>query len=112
MQKGVLRLFSGIVVLVLAGGVAQAGTNIVMCDSSGTTFNVPIDTDKDSCFKAPNGAIVCADTSGDSNFSVTCDPGSKFTGRSLTEYDAVPGEGCNIMGKSSAGDGELFSRRH
>ena len=68
MRKEVSRLLSGIVVLVLVAGVAHAGTNIVTCDSSGTTFNVPIDTDRDSCFKAPSGATVCAGTSGDSNF--------------------------------------------
>jgi hypothetical protein len=108
MQKRVLRLFSGIVVLVLASRVVQAGTNNVTCNSTGTTFNVPIDTDKDSCFTAPNGATDCSDTSRDSNFSATCDSGSKFTGRSLTEYDAVPGEGCNIMGKVAPGMASCF----
>jgi hypothetical protein len=99
MWKGTLGLFGGIAVLtLLAGGVAHAGTQKVTSTSSGTTVNIPIDVDSDSCFAAPSGAMVCTDYSANFNFSGKESPGGGFTGQSVFEFDFVSGTSCNIGG--------------
>src|SRR5579863_2403831 len=99
MQIRRFKLFGGIAVLtLLAGGVAHAGTQKVTSTSSGITVNIPIDVDSDSCFAAPNGAIVCTDYSAYFNFSGKESPGGGFTGQSVFEFDVVSGTSCNIGG--------------
>src|SRR5262245_58892432 len=84
--------------LALASGRAEAKTKHFKCSVSGSGVDIPIDLDSDSCFAAPNGATVCTDYSGNSSFAGKCSPGERFTGQNITEYDPVPGTGCNILG--------------
>jgi hypothetical protein len=99
MQIRGFKLFAGIVVLMfVAGGVAHAGTQKFTSTSSGTTVDIPIDPDSDSCFAAPSGAVVCTDYSAYFNFSQKRSPGGNFTSQSVFEFDPVSGTSCNIGG--------------
>jgi hypothetical protein len=99
MQIRGLKVFAGIVVLMfVAGGVARAETKKFRCSFSGTSVDVPVDIDGDSCFTASNGATVCTDTSGYGNSSAKCN-GASVTSQNINEYDFVPGtSSCNILG--------------
>jgi hypothetical protein len=102
-MKTRLRVFRGLagiaaLMLVAVGGVAHAGTKKVTSTSSGTTVNIPIDVDSDSCFAAPSGAMVCTDYSAYFTFSGKESPGGGFTGQSVFEFDPVSGTSCNIGG--------------
>jgi hypothetical protein len=102
MRKGAIRLFGGFAALVLlAGGVAHAGTQKFTSSFSGTAISIPIDVDSDSCNKAPNGATVCTDSSVYFNLAGKSSPGGRFTSQSIVEYDPVSGPGCNILGTST-----------
>jgi hypothetical protein len=101
MRKGAFRLFGGLAMLMLlAGGAAYAGTQKFTSSFSGTTANIPLDPDSDSC--TTSGAVtVCTD------FSVYFNSASKTTGiigdgtaQGVEEYDPVPGSGCNLFGAS------------
>jgi hypothetical protein len=115
MHKRVVRLLTGLVVLMLAaGGVAHAKTQEFTSSLSGTVVDVPVDFDSDSCFTASNGGTICTDTSGYSNFagkrsavdSSARDSaaegdssGGDFTAQEVIEFDFVPGTtSCNIGG--------------
>jgi hypothetical protein len=100
MQKGALRLFCGVAVLgLLAGGIAHAGTQKFTSSSSGTTANIPLDLDADSCTTS-GGVTVCTDFSVYFTFSskATGTIGGDSTDQAVEEYDPVSGSGCNIMG--------------
>ena len=101
MEIRVLKLFAGIAALMfMAAGVVHAGTKNFKSSASGTTVDVPVDIDSDSCFLASNGATVCTDTSGYDNFAGSSSPGGGFTGQNVVESDFVTGTGtsCNVFG--------------
>lgn len=96
------KLLARIVVLMfVAGGVAQAGTKTFKGSYSGTGVDVPVDIDSDSCFTAQNGATVCTDTSAYDNFGGMISPGGSFTGQVVEEFKFATGPNtgsCNIFG--------------
>ena len=104
MQKGAFRLFGGLAMLMLlAGGAAYAGTQSFKSSASGTTANIPLDPDSDSCTTS-GGVTVCSDFSVYFNYAskATGTIGGDSTDQAVEEYDPVSGSGCKIMGASVA----------
>lgn len=100
MQKAALRLFAGMTVLIfVVGGVVHAGTKRFKASISGTTVNIPLDLDADSCTTS-GGLTVCTDFSTyfTSSAKATGSIGGANTGQAVEEYDRVSGSGCTIMG--------------
>jgi hypothetical protein len=86
------------VVLALVSGTAEAGTKDLKCSFSGTSVDIPIDLDSDTCSTGANGVTVCTDYSSYANYAGHCSPGGGFTAQNIVEYVPVTGTGCNISG--------------
>jgi|GEM_PF-4828560 len=111
MQIRGFKILAGIVVLMLvAAGVARAGTKNFKGSDSGTSVAIPVELDADSCFTAPNGATVCAVDAVYGNFGGMISPGGSFTEQDAQEFDLVSGTpSCIIAGIKSCtfpGSGE------
>lgn len=103
LMKGRYSALTAILLLILMkGGLAGAGTKVENCTASGSSVDVPVDMDSDSCFPVGQ-ATVCIDTSGYNNFAGKCSPGGGFTGQGIIELDLTPGTSCNIGGNTVPG---------
>ena len=85
--------------MLVAGGVAHAGTKKFRSSSSGTSANIPVDLDADSC--TTSGGSRSAPISPSiftSSARATGTIGGASTTQAVEEYDPVSGSGCNILG--------------